>query len=36
VLWLDANFEVRRPLAEVRAAVEMDGHFFTTCGRTFP
>ena len=32
VLWLDANFELRRPLGALRAALERDGHFLTVAG----
>jgi len=36
VLWLDANFELRRPLDEAWDILLRDGYFLTTCGRLFP
>lgn len=34
VLWLDANFELRRPLDDLRRALDADGHFFVAQGQT--
>ena len=36
VLWLDANFEARQPLTELKQALCRDGYFFTTAGHRFP
>jgi len=36
VLWLDANTELRKPIAKVVEMIEDDGYFFTIAGHLFP
>lgn len=36
VLWLDANYEVRRPLVDIFDAISAKGYFLTVAGHRFP
>ena len=36
ILWLDANFEIRRPLHDIRRALDERGYFLTVAGHRFP